>query len=345
MDGQLKSITGSATFPVRYEYGVALDDGTNRFYTKEIKLHAAGSDSSEWITNYTDAVGRQYKTTFAAASGPFPYRQSFYNNVGQLIRERDPDGVTTLYEYNAEGGRETSAISTNQSTTINFSGDRITKTISDVTTIGGVDVVRSRTYQWFTNGSTISNLVAETRRSADGKTSWDIRFGLTNLITTHYPGSGYTVVTNTAPDGSFTIHTNYQGQLLSTTRKDANGSQLGRTTFTYDSHGRLRYETDARNGATTTYFNNADLISSVTTPAPGTGEAPQTTTYNYDKLGRMTNSVLPDGGSVTNEHLVNGLVRLTNGSRPTRHSSLGSWDHNPLHQQCDGRHRWHRVLG
>ncbi len=69
--------------PVSYDYGIELAGtngaGTNitSAYVKEINGAA-----SEWIKTYTDMAGRQYKTVYAAATTPYPFRQSFYDNMG-----------------------------------------------------------------------------------------------------------------------------------------------------------------------------------------------------------------------------------------------------------------------
>src|SRR5947209_8787316 len=146
-----------------------------------------------------------------------------------------------------------------------------------------------------TNGSSASNLVSATRVSTDGRLSWDIRFGSTNFSAAVFPGSGYRAVTNTAPDGSFTISTNLNGQLLSLTAKDSGGSQIGKTSYIYDTHGRQAIATDARTGSTTYGHNNADQVTSTTTPPPGTGQSAQTTAYTIDTMGRTTTTSLPDG--------------------------------------------------
>ena len=96
VDGQLARVTGTATSPIRYEYGVEQDGSAWRTYTKEIKLDANYNDTSEWTKTYMDMLGRSYKTVLAAASTPYPYRQSFFNNQEQLWKERDPDGIVTL---------------------------------------------------------------------------------------------------------------------------------------------------------------------------------------------------------------------------------------------------------
>jgi len=76
-------------------------------------------------------------------------------------------------------------------------------------------------------------------------------------------------VTATAPDNSYAISVYTSGQLVSVTRYDSTGAQIGKTTFTYDAHGRQKTVSDARNGATIFGYNNADRPNSITTPAPG----------------------------------------------------------------------------
>jgi YD repeat-containing protein len=84
------------------------------------------------------------------------------------------------------------------------------------------------------------------------------------------------VVTSTAPDKSSTVSTYSSGVLISTARYDSSGRQIGRTTYSYDPHGRQSAVTDARNGATGYTYNNADLAATVTTPSPGGIGSPQT---------------------------------------------------------------------
>jgi hypothetical protein len=158
-DGSLQKVTGTAAFLVRYEYGAEVDGGYWRPYTKEIKLNADGTDSSEWTKTYTDGAGRAYKTVYAGASSP--YRQSFYNNKGQLWKERDPDGVTTLYTNNAVGELAYTAVDSNRNDVIDFSGlDRITQTTNDVLASHSTNVRRTRTYVWDTGGSSTPTLLS-----------------------------------------------------------------------------------------------------------------------------------------------------------------------------------------
>ena len=112
-DGTLQSVTGTAVHGVRYQYGVdnavAHPNGPLR-YTLETKLNANGSDSSEWTRTYIDAAGRVYKTLYAddtpGSLSDNPYSQRWYNNYGQLWKERDPDDVITLHTFNDNGELE-----------------------------------------------------------------------------------------------------------------------------------------------------------------------------------------------------------------------------------------------
>jgi len=120
------------------------------------------------------------------------------------------------------------------------------------------------------------------------------------------------------PDNSTIVSVYQFGRLLSVTRRDSTGAQIGATTYSYDAHGRQSAIIDARNGATSFTFNNADQVVTVTTPpvAGGLGTfAPKVTTTFYDKMLRATGSLLPDGTVVTNEFHLNGLRRKTWGSR------------------------------
>ncbi len=318
-DGSLQKTLGTAAFPVRYEYGVEMDGGVYRAYTKEIKLNASGGDTSEWTKTYTDLLGRGYKTVYAAASGS-PASQSYYNNAGQLWKQVDPDGVTTLHQYNAKGEAEYTAVDLNTNGAIDFSGtDRITRTVTVVTNDRGYDLRRTFTYAWATDSANTSLLVSARDMAVNSPQSWNTLWNNGQPVTSHqqtsYPGSGYRNVTATAPDGSYTFSTYLYGQLQSVTRYDSLNSQLSALNYSYDPHGRAQFLTDARNGTTTNWFNNADQVSGTKTPLPGTGAAAQVTTNYFDTTGRLWKTTQADNTSVTNEYFLTGLLKKTYGSR------------------------------
>lgn len=312
-DGTLKSITGTAVHGVYYESGNRSDaNGNNCLTTTETKLNPDGSQSSEWTMTYT-ALGRTTEVSYPDNS----YSQTFYNPQGQLAREIDPDGVTTLYQYDAKGELAYTAVDMNQNGVIDFSGtDHITQTTNDVTTDHGTIVNRIRTYVWL-DGQSTGTLVSAIETSADGLNSWETQYrDAGTAVTTRtqtVPGVSRTVTT-TAPDGSYTVNNYSYGRLVSSTRYDSTGAQIGGITYGYDAQGRQNTTTDARNGTTTEVFNNADLVATNTTPNPGDG-SPEVTATLYDNMLRPYSVIQPDGTMVNSAYLLTGELGLQYGSR------------------------------
>jgi RHS repeat-associated protein len=154
----------------------------------------------------------------------------------------------------------------------------------------------------------------------DGLQTWNVTFNngmsVTNqTITSYDPTHGYRIVTAVAPDGSTAISTNLFGRPISVTSKDATGVQIGQMTYGYDTQGRQSTVTDARNGTTTSYFNNADQVSGTLTPSPDGVQGGQITTNYFDSMGRVIKATLPDNTSVTNTYYSTGLREETYGSR------------------------------
>ncbi len=321
LDGSLTNLTGTAVEPVTYVYGSASFNGANCFYSQEIKLNTDGTQSTEWTRNYTDPVGRPAGIAYAASGYTYPASHSYYNELGQLTNSVDPDGVSTLCAYNGKGEQIFSAIDMDQDGVIDFAGsDRITWTTNDVVSDHGTYVQRTQTFVWDTFGANTPKLVSCSESSVDGLQSWqitcrDASVAVTNHSQTVYGSGGARTETSTAPDGSQTISAYSYGQLISVTRKDSTGVQLGQTTYAYDAHGRQHSVADARNGATVYSYNNADMPFTVTTPNPGPGGLPETTTTYYDASLRATNVVQPDGTSVISLFYPNGQLQETYGSR------------------------------
>lgn len=323
-DGQPKLREGSAVHRMAYSAGIEFDGhATNRF-TYEIRKRVDGTDtSSEWTKTYMDLMGRTAKIVYAAASGPYPERRMLYNNLGQLSQEIDPDGVTTTYLYNGLGEQEYRIVDVTGGT--NFASmDRITRTVRDVashsTSLMGMAAHRTRHYVWDQDNTDSARLAATTEVDVGGRTNWSIvHVGGNNVITksvrTLPDGNGSYSVTVTDPDGSQRISQYLLGKLQSVQRTLSNGTQTEKTSYVYDAHGRVAQSVDARNGATVYSYNNMDQVTSVTAPPAGDGGIPQTTTTVYDKYGRATRVIHPDGSVVTNEYTWLDLVTRTYGSR------------------------------
>lgn len=312
-DGSLLSVSGTATAPLKYEYGVDAEG----VFTKEIRVGSAGEET-EWTKSYRDLAARPYKTVYADGS----FSQSFYNSKGQLAKVVDPDGVTTLYAYNNLGEQETVALDLNRNGLIDFDGtDRVTKTTSLVTTARGTTVRRQTTTVWTTNGNgTATQDVSIVESSVDGRKTWSTVHGLTTTTEIAYPGNGVRVETTITPDGVQSIRQYSNDRLATHTVLHPSIGPLSSLTYTYDPHGRLQSTTDLRNGATTYTYYDDDQIRTITTPDPdltrsGSGYDPQVTHYSYDAAGRLAQTTLPDATTVTQEYYPTGQLKKTSGSR------------------------------
>ena len=306
-DGSLLSLSGTAAYPLKYEYGIEPDGP----FMKEIRLGPNGEET-EWTKTFTDLLGRSYKTVQADGSTT----QSFFNSQGQLIKQTDPDGVTTLFQYNAKGELEYTAIDMDRNGLIDFTGtDRIIRTQNDVVTAHDTTVRRTTTTVWTTDGSDATSTVAINETSADGLQSWTTTVGLTTHIQTAYDHVGGRTITVTNPDGSSAVSQYQDGRLMSVTQSASDGQQIGGTTYGYDPHGRQDMITDVRTGTTTLAYNDGDQLTSITTPEPDANQPAQTTSFEYDSLGRRIKTVLPDDGEVSYEYFDTGELKKTFGAR------------------------------
>jgi YD repeat-containing protein len=330
-DGTLKRETGTAAFPSRHEYGVTngVANGQNCFLTwrREIKLDHVGNDTPEWTLTLTDPAGRDVKTLFAAPAGqPVPASERVFNTLGQLSREIDPDGVTTLHFYNAKGEPRYRVLDANRNGAIDWSatnGEHVVETTTAIVSgPGGVTVRREQTSVTAQDGSSALTPVSVSDTSLDGLRVWQTVHGQTNYTETAYNGPLRTVTT-TAPDGTVTTSTYYDGQLISLLEQHPglNGlnQNLRAVEFTYDAHGRQAGLFDWRTGLTTNVYDAADRLQSTTLPPANANEPPQTTSYAFDPAGRVQTTFLPDGGSVTRTYWPNGLPRLESGARVYPH--------------------------
>ncbi len=307
-DGTLIKVTGGPARNMLYTNGVETGGAdTGKFYQQETKLDTAGSVTGEWTRRYFDAARRVYKTMFSDNA----YSVRYFNAKGQLTNEVDPDGVSTLYFYNDLGELSFTVLDMDRDGQIDWAGtDRITEATNDVLTSHNTTVRRSRQYVWKTDGVDIAALASTMEISVDGLQTWTDSFGRTNHTYTKYAGSGVLYETNMAPAGHYSISRFEGGSLTAVTLYDNSGTQVGGTTYGYDPHGRQTTTIDARNGATTQTYNNADQVASVTTPSPS-----QVTSNYFDSMGRVWKVGLADGTSVTNEFNSAGDLRKTYGSR------------------------------
>ncbi len=280
LDGERRSLSGSLTHPVRYEYGPT-NGGT---FTKEIKLNANGSDTSEWTIQFHDTAGRPYKTLYADGA----FSQTFYNSKGQPTNEIDPDGVSKITIYDPRGQPAFSVTDMNRDGVIDWVGtDRITWTTNYVVNNGSANVQRSETRVWQTNGVNMPTLLSVQDSAVNGLVNWSVAFGLTNRSETAFSGGGVRYARNYEPNGTFTTTRFENGRAIASARTNSS-TQLSGTTFGYDEHGRQKFITDARNGTMTNTYDSLDRVLSRATPTPDGTHDSQRTGYRFDALGQVT---------------------------------------------------------
>jgi len=311
-DGSPLKISGTAVTPLQYQYGV----DTNGYYTQTIRVGSAGQ-TTEWVKNYVDMAGRPSLTLYPDGSSA----QNAYNSLGQLSQSVDPDGVSTLYAYDGQGRQTTVAVDMDRNGSIDYSGtDRITSTMSLVTTDHGTTVQQTTTSAWTANNAGTTQVLSVNETSANGTQIWQTANGLTTTTQIAYNGAGSRTETTTTPDGVQTTSQYSNDLITSKTVVQPSIGTLSSTGYGYDAHNRLQTSTDGRNGATIYAYYPDDKIQTSTTPNPnstgnGSGNAPELTSYAYDSGGRVSLVTQPDGTTVSNSYFPTGLLQKTYGSR------------------------------
>ena len=308
-DGSPLSETSNAGRQMRYAYGVEQLNGINCTFTKVITLDTNGTDTAEWTKSYQNAAGQAVETLYSdnAAS-----TMSYAN--GQLVRSVDADGVVTLCAYGALGQVEFQAIDVNQNGTIDLAGpDHITQTVSDVAWHGTNVVHRSQTFVYNQASSATPTLISSSETAVGGRVSWSFSGSGTSQTIETVGDNGTWTSTTTGGNGTIS-QASYQGdRLISTVIADAAGT-IQQSTREYDVFNRLVKINDARNGATTYAYNNADQVVAVTNPPPSTGAAASSTASVYDDYGRAVLEQKPDGTWKTNQFYLDRNLQMESGS-------------------------------
>jgi RHS repeat-associated protein len=324
-DGSRLSVGGTAAAPLDYAYGIE----SGQLYTQETRLGLSGA-TTEWSKTYTDFAGRTVRIAYPDGATV----QSFYNTLGQLQRQVDPDNVTTLYAYNARGEQSVVAVDVNNDnpTAIDFSGlDRVVRTttvFANKAVASGTYVVqRTTTEAWETDNANTPTTVSVSEQTTDGLRSWSTTRGLTTASVATYDGLGGRTVVTTAADDQTVTQTYAADRLMSQTVTQPSLGTLGSVSYTYDEHNRLETQTDLRNGTTTYTYYDDDQLHTVLTPDPdnsrsGPGYDAQLTSYGYDAAGRRNLVTLPDTGEVHTTYYPHGQVKRTWGTRtyPTEYT-------------------------
>ena len=321
-DGRRLSISGTAVDNRTYGYGTSLTGvsfaGGSIFGSKTVQ-----ANTTQWSATMVDMLGRPVQSVLADADGDSannPQSTLHYNDLGQLIRGVDPDGVTTLYAYNDEGERTHRARDLNGNGTIDYGVDRITFSETNAATAQD-----GNTYAWETVSKTfratdtsasdglIDNVF---QRSIDALKSWGIPYGIAARASSSSTDlkvggiDGDWTSTFVTPDNLTSVDTHTGGLLRTSVTRGANGTEIVRSTgFFFDGHNRVNRLNDARTGDVTVQYLNNDQRKSVTLQR-GSGAADDlTTSFTYDPMGRKLTEDSPDSQDSTGATLSNVVTR------------------------------------
>ncbi|OAI42305.1 hypothetical protein AYO41_04505 [Verrucomicrobia bacterium SCGC AG-212-E04] len=309
LDGQTKSISGSAVAPIHYELGF---DSTYGPWNLEVREGEGGRTAKRFV----DFMGRPYRVELGSGG----VLTKFYNGRGQLRRESDVDSVTTLYQYDARGRLEYTArqireLNDPPGDEINFGGsDRISHVVRSVTTRdnGAATVVvnRESTFCYPGDGYTAEILLRQDDSTPEGRLSWTTVFWdwaaqVTTKVETTRFGGWQSSTTVTRPNGTYSVDTKQQDLLVRHEEYGTDGSSLSYVTFDRDSFGRVIAQSDSRTGTKSFSWTNADQIE---TDWDGTG-------YVYDARGRVKQVTAPDGAITGTNYFPTGQIQSTSGGR------------------------------
>ncbi len=292
LDGQAKSVTGTAVVSQVFTYGV--ESGSARKYVQTV----VGGETQAAITAYADWLGRKVEEKRPAwTSGTTVSQLWFYNASGQLWKYTQPGLANTLYVYDTLGVRTQDGLDINGNDALDAaSNDRIVGYGGGIYTYdSGVSWwSESHTYTYATASSgTVTNNTSQRFARLNGLATncqsevvtKDI-FGnsTTSTITVDRTAKKVTASTDTPDSNVNAVQISYNGLLMEST----DTTNL-KTTFGYDALGRPVTSVDPRKGTTTTaYKSGSSQVDWVKDPA---NVAQATYTYEAGRVKTVTDAL------------------------------------------------------
>jgi RHS repeat-associated protein len=319
LDGQLKSITGTAVTAEYHTYTV--NDGTGGYEAGSITetVHYGTSDGAHWrktTTNFLGQVLREEEPS-PAGGGAVVVTTHGYNAKGQRIKTSRTGVADLLFEYDDWGrvSRQGYDVSGDNALTV-ASTDVLSESSTDYVQAEGIVLERTVRKQYTKDGADEALQTTTERQLLEGS-QWQrvtqpgggVLTQSRAISTNAQSGVITRTVTTQQVNGAITMtqtQTYQNGLLMSETQPGMtqavtyayNGfgemtsmahPQSGTITRTYDTAGRLETQTQTGvGGGTETYAYNAQGQAASITHADNT-----TTTYTYDAQGRQ----LSQGGT------------------------------------------------
>ncbi len=173
VDGEVRSITGSAVVEKYFDYGVNVNGSTWR------KKFTASSNSPMWEKTVKDMAGRVVRIEKPAFGGGMLVTEHVYDSNGWLEKTVEHfEGSTsnilraTFYSYNSLGSRTLVALDSNENGTLDLTSDRIAENETFYQEIGNnwYRVSENRTYPEDGSSTTVTTSVKRIRLTGLGTT-------------------------------------------------------------------------------------------------------------------------------------------------------------------------------
>jgi RHS repeat-associated protein len=306
LDGQTKSVLGTAAVTQFFDYGVNADSTP---YTQEF-TGSAGANSPRWTKTTSDWLGRTIKVEKPSfTAGSTTLKISNYNALGQLQSESVMSGANKLqadmiYEYDTLGNRIRAGWDIDASGTLTLaSTDRISDT-NEAFQQNGTDWFKVTTKHTYLvdNNSTPTVVSVESERLSNFAVN-GAETTISDVTTTDVAGNqtretiivdhaGKKQMTRRDVPGSATdaVNITYNGLLQSS----APAVAVSATTFTYDAFGRIVGSSDPASG------NSSRAYNSTTGQISSESHGAQNTSYEYYpasdlNAGRLKSKTDPAG--------------------------------------------------
>jgi RHS repeat-associated protein len=302
LDGQSKSVTGTATVTQFSDYGVN-GDGTR--YT-QVFIGSAGLSSPRWTKNTVDWLRRIIEVEKPTFTGTNLIQTSTYNNQGQLQSETSMAGsnkllADKLYEYDELGNQTRSGLDVDASGgLILLSTDRITEASTSYEKVGSdwFRVTSKKAYLTDNNDTATTQTQRErlnnftlngTDQTVSETTLIDVAGNNTKTTISVDRAAKKTTATTDTPDSDINAVSITVNGLLQSSTPTAPQSV---TTYIYDALGRQTSTIDPRTGTTTKGYSatTGQLISTNVGAGTTSYEYYPTTHVSAGRLKSQTNA-------------------------------------------------------
>lgn len=293
LDGQVRSVLGTATVVKFFDYAVS-GDGTP--YIQEF-TGSAGANSSRWTKTSKDWLGRTVKVEKPSfTAGTTVLKIATYNSLGQLQSESVMSGANKLladmlYEYDSTGRRIRAGSDIDASGTLTLaSTDRIIETDQ---------VFQQNGSDWF-------------------------RVTTSKMYLVNGNSTPTTTATNSERMNNFAVN-GTEKTISDVTTADVAGNQTRNTSVVDRAAKKLTMRTDVPGSATDGIEISYNGLLQSSSPATA-DVSPET--YTYDALGRPTGSIDPAAGTTTQAYSTSTgqLISESRGLNTTNYEYYGAAD-------------------